>query len=180
MSMEIMMILQTTQNTDMKLNDKIDCPSAFTLLELMIVLAIISAMMTIVLPYAASNTDHLQMKQHCLNIVELARYGINLAAATSRPSRLVINPVKRTYCLQTACDKTGRDFEKSPGYIGNVHSFSDKLAVTDITGFEVQGKSYCLTFDTQLPWPNANIALSSNKTTKTIKIRGKQVECKQK
>jgi len=163
----------------MKLNDKTDCLPGFTFLELMIVLAIISAMMTLVLPYVASSTGHLQMKQDCLNIAELARYGINLATITSRQSRLVIEPARRTYCLQLAGDNTGRQFEKLQGHIGRTCTFSDKLAITDITGFEVKGKSYCLSFDPRRPWPKANISLSTTETTTTITIRGKKVEFKE-
>jgi len=175
--MEIMMILQTMIILQSK--NRVSKPHGFTLFELMVVLMIIAAMVTIAVPYATRSNESLKIKQECLNIAEAVRYAIDLARNTNRPTRIVINPKNNSYLLEIAAPTSNQDFIPTEDFQGIVHYFGQTIQVMDTDGFDVEANNRYLIFDPTKPWPNASISLSSNDAIKTIKIRGKQVAIKE-
>jgi len=149
----------------------------FTLFELIVVLVIISAMITVIVPYAGRSNESLKIKEECLNMAEAVKYAIDLATDTKRATRIVINPKNRSYLLETtAGGADNQDYKPVEGFQGAVRYFGLKIYIADMDGFGVEGDDRYLTFDPEKPWPNASFSLLTNDAVNTIKIRGKQVE----
>jgi prepilin-type N-terminal cleavage/methylation domain-containing protein len=157
----------------------------FTLVEILIVLVIISAMIAVVLPRAASSNESLELQDACLSISEALRYVRDLAGQTNKPTRFVISPKERSYCLQIAANgpdsisQWNRDrFGNTEVILPNPASISQAVHVMDLDGFGVLSGRYCLVFDPARPWPNASIILSTSSAAKEIAITGKRLEIK--
>jgi prepilin-type N-terminal cleavage/methylation domain-containing protein len=148
----------------------------FTLLELMIVLVIIAAMVTVAVPYASRSNKSLKMKQESLSMAEAIKYAADLAMDTKKPTRIVINLKTNTYLLEIAAGINNQSFKPIEGFGGNIRYLGQSVHIIDMTGFSIEGKEHGLVFEPTRPWPNATISLSSDDAIKTIKIRGKQVE----
>lgn len=166
MMLQTMMILQGHNRTSRLLG--------FTLFELIFVLLIIAAMVTVVVPYATRSNESLKIKQECLDMVETIKYAVDLAMDTKRPTRIVINPKNNSYLLEIATRINNQNYKPIEGL--RVRYFGRSIDVIDTTGFTVDGDDCYLIFDPARPWPNANISLSTDDTIKTIKITGKQIE----
>jgi len=148
----------------------------FTLFELLIVVMIIAAMVTIAIPYATRSNEGLKMERECLNIAEAIKYAINLAVDTKRPTRIAINTKDNSFVLEAATAINTQDYEPVEGFEGARRYFSKSISVVDVTGFNIEGDDWYLLFDPTRLWPDASISLSTNYAIKKIKIRGKQVE----
>ena len=66
--------------------------NGFTLFELIVVLAIISAMVTVIVPFASRSNDSLQIREQSRDVAQTIRYAIDLAQNSCRPVKFVINP----------------------------------------------------------------------------------------
>jgi prepilin-type N-terminal cleavage/methylation domain-containing protein len=174
------MILPTTiflrTVTMLHAHDKKNKRPAFTLFELMVVLVIIAAMVTVVLPYATRSNEALKLTQESLSLAEAIRYVIYLASDTRKPTRIIIDNKNNRYFLETASEISNRDFEPIEDFVGSVYYFGSETRIVDISGFSTEGSDYCLTFEPAKPWPNASISLSSGEQIKTVTIKGKHVE----
>jgi len=148
----------------------------FTLVELIIVMVIISAMVTVVLPYAAASNENLQLRNGSLNIAEALAYALDLAAQADKPTRMVISPEDKSYRLQIATDRSRADFAAMPGVAGSEHYIGQAVEITDVEGFDMVADGYELVFDPAETWPNARLSLSTVDATKNIKVTGKRIE----
>ena len=166
------MTLQTTMTFQMKNNSLIR--EAFTLFELVIVLAIISAMVTVTVPYATRSNRNLKIKQQSLNIAELAKYAIELAADIKRPVRLTINTKQKSYQLEIATE--ANYYQPVDGFLGSVRYIDKTVRIMDITGFDMQANNCYLVFDPAGQWPDADFSLVTADLIETISIRGRRVE----
>lgn len=157
-------------NTDLKHHP------AFTLIELMVVLMILSVMVVLVSPYALRSNENLQLREHCLNVAGLVRYTRKLAEIEGKPVRLVINTRERIYYIQIADDdETGR-FTNVDHIRPNPVYLSEAVQITDIDGFDLIRHRYFMVFDSHKPWPSGSLSLSTVESTKTIVIEGSRVE----
>lgn len=172
---EVMMMLRTMMNSLHK-HDRTLSLYGFTLIELMIVLVIIAAMVTVTVPYATRSNKSLKMKQECLSMAETIKYAADLAMDTKKSTRIVINPKTNTYLLEIAAGINNQSFKPIEGFGGSIRYLGQSVHIIDMTGFSIEGKERCLVFEPSRPWPNATISLSSDNAIKTIKIKGKQVE----
>ena len=168
------MTLQTMMTLEMK--DKGTESRGFTLSELVVVLALISAMLVIVIPYATRSNECLKAKEECLNMAEAIKYAIDLSVATKRPTRIVIDPKNRSYLLAKASGVDDYDFAPTEDYPGGIRYFGETTHITDMNGFDIEPDGCCLTFDPRRPWPDASLSLSCGERVNIIRIRGKQVE----
>jgi len=150
--------------------------SAFTLFELMIVLVIIAAMVTVVVPYASRSNEALRATQDCLNLADSIRYITDLAVDMKRSTRIFLDPQNNSYLLEVASGTDNRDYESLEAFGNAIHYLSKGVRITDITGFSYEGNNYCLVFEPTRPWPNASISLSTKDEIKTIIIRGRRVQ----
>ena len=146
----------------------------FTLFELVIALAIISAMVAVVLPLCKRSNDGLKIKHTGSSIAQAIRYAIDLAEKRNKPVKFIYNDKYKSYCLEIEdsqnCFVSVNDFTGTEIYIDeNIHLY-------DIEGFEQRGQEYSIAFDPQKPWPNAQISFSTNDSIMTIRIKSKYVE----
>jgi prepilin-type N-terminal cleavage/methylation domain-containing protein len=148
----------------------------FTLFELIIVLMIITAMVTIAIPYATRSNKTLKMEEECRNIAEAVKYATDLAINAKRPIRIAVDPKENSYLLEMATTMAGQDYEPIEDIGGTVRYLGRDIRITDITGFSIEGRYQRLVFDPTRAWPNASISLSTGDAIKTIHIKGKQVE----
>ena len=149
---------------------------AFTLLELMIVLAIIAAMVSVVVPYATRSNETLKIRQECLSMAEAIRYMVDLAMDTRRSTRILIDPKSNSYLLEMATGIGNQDYKPIEDFASAVRRFDRNIHIMDTKGFSTEGNDLCLVFDPARPWPNASISLSTGDEIKTITIRGRCVD----
>lgn len=142
----------------------------------MVVLVIIAAMVTVVLPYATRSNEALKITQESLSLAEALRYAIDLASDTKRPTRITIDCENNCYFLEIASGISNRDFKPIEDIGSAVHCFCSEARIIDITGFSVEGSDHCLTFEPARPWPNASVSFSTGEQIKTVTIRGRRVE----
>lgn len=151
---------------------------AFTLLELMIVLAIIAAMVTVAVPYATRSNKALKIESQCMSLAKSVEYIADLAMETKRPTRFLIDPVTNEYSLEISSGPGVESYESVVISGGARRYLSRDIRITDMTGFGVDSGSHYLLFEPARSWPNASISLSSEDVNKTIVIAGKRVEVK--
>ena len=143
-----------------KTNSRVLTQRGFTLLELVLVLAIVSAMVTIAVPYATKSNEALKIKQQALNIAQAVQYALDLSINTKRPTRIVIDTRNKSYVLQLAAQRNNRNFEPLEGFYGATRYIAKSIQVSDITGFDVDGNGYNLVFDPHQKWPTAAVSLT--------------------
>ncbi len=148
--------------------------NAFTFIELMVVLAIISAMVAVVLPFCKRSNDGLKIKQASSSIAQAIRYAIDLAEKRNKAVKFIFNDKYRSYRLQI--ENSENSFESVEDFVGMERFLDKNMRLFDIEGFEQTGQEYYLIFDPKRPWPDAWISLSTNDLTETIRIKSKYVE----
>lgn len=148
--------------------------SAFTLLELVVVLAIISAMVAVALPFCKRSNDGLKIRQAGSSIAQSIRYAIDLAQTKNRAVKFVFNEKYRSYHLQI--EDSQSSFAPVDDFTGSERFISENIHLFDIEGFEQTGSEFFLVFDPQKIWPDAWISLSTNDLTETIRIKSKHVD----
>jgi len=148
---------------------------AFTLIELIIVLMIISTIVTVAVPYATRSNEVRKMNQECRNLVETIKYGIDLASDTKRTTRLILNLPKKAYWLEIETEAHAEDFEPVENFAGWQGYLCQSISITEVSGFQMQGKKYYLSFRPAEKWPSASFMLSVKNTRNRIVVRGKRV-----
>lgn len=148
----------------------------FTLLELVIVLLILSAMVTVIMPYAGRSNETLKLEQESLNIAESIRYAIDRAITGNRSTMFVIDPQDRCYRLQAAVGINAVNFKPIDDAHGAARHFGKAIRVIDVDGFDVGAKGYYIIFDSRSIWPDASISLCVDDKVKVIRILGRRVE----
>jgi len=170
------MTLQITMTTEMKIEIKnsLSMPSGFTLFELVVVMAVISVMVMVAVPYASKSNEGLKLKQEGLNIAEAVKYAIDLAINSGKPVRITIDTKNKDYLLEAAAAENV--YKPIEGFPGEVCYISQTTSIVDMTGFETDGSNQYLVFDTAKQWPDAEFSLSAGDIVETIRIKGKRVE----
>ncbi len=148
--------------------------NGFTLIELMVALAIISAMVAVVLPFCKRSNDGLKIKQASSSIAQAIRYSIDLAEKSNKAVKFIFNDKYRSYRLQI--ENSENRFESVEDFAGTERFLDKNIHLFDIEGFEQMGQEYSIVFDPQRPWPEAWISFCSNDLTETIRIKSKYVE----
>ena len=154
--------------------DKIVGLIGFTLLELVIVLAIISGMVAVVIPFAKRSSDGLKTREQSQNMAQTIRYAIDLAQNNRRAVKFIFNSKNKSYCLEA--DSGDDNFELAEGFLGSIRYMDKDIYISDIDGFSQDGKSFFLIFDPKRPWPTAWLSLATKDSIETIKINGKNVQ----
>ena len=148
--------------------------NGFTLIELMVVLAIISAMVAVVLPFCKRSNDGLKIKQASSSIAQAIRYSIDLAEKRNKAVKFIFNEKYSSYCLQI--ENSENSFESLEDFAGTERFLDKNIHLFYIEGFEQTGQEYSIVFDPQRPWPDAWISFSTNDLTEIIRIKSKYVE----
>lgn len=170
------MIFPITMNIPSN-NDRAKRFRGFTFIELLVVLTIIAAMMTVVIPYAGRSNDSQKVRQESLNIAEALRFITDLAIDTRKPVRIVIDIRDNSFVLEKANEINNRNFQIIEDF-GNdsTHYLSKNVQIFDIRGFTAEGTLQYLIFDPKMPWPSGSISLGCQDSFITVNIKGKQIE----
>ncbi len=150
------------------------CSAGFTLFELVVVLAIISAMVVVALPFCKRSNDGLKIKQTGSSIAQTLRYGIDLAEKRKQAVKFIYNDKYKSYQLEI--EDSPNSFEPVDNFTGTKTFLDKNIGLFDIEGFEQTGQEYFLVFDPKVAWPDAWISFSTDNLVITIKIKSKYVE----
>jgi len=158
-----------------KKNNKPTCAltAGFTLFELIIVLAVISAIIGVTLPYATRSNHFLSIKQDALNITEAFKYSIDLAQSVNRKIKISISTQDRTYQLLQENDE--KQYEPLEGYFGIARGFDKDISVGNIQGLTNQTNEWYLIIDPTKVFPDASLELKSKDIIVKIIITGRKV-----
>jgi len=148
--------------------------TGFTLFELVVVLAIISAMVAVVMPLVQRSNDGLKIKQAAADIAQVIRYAIDLADKRKRPVKFTYNDKYKSYRLEIEQDQDS--FEPVDDFTGSERFLDENIVLFDIEGFEQTGQEYFLVFDPQKAWQDAWISFTTEDLIMTIKIELRYVE----
>ncbi len=149
---------------------------AFTLTELIIVLVIISAMVTVTMPYATRSNNGLKLEQACRDIVEAVKYAMDYMMDTRIRSRLAIDCTDGSYVIEAATGVHEHDFKPLEDSRAASRRWPPGVHIVDFEGLTASQKNrYCLVFDPRLPWPHASLSLATKDALKTIRIAGRGV-----
>jgi prepilin-type N-terminal cleavage/methylation domain-containing protein len=146
----------------------------FTLFELVVVLAIISAMVAVVLPFCKRSNDGLKIKQSASSIAQVLRYGIDLAEKRKRTIKFIYNDKYKSYRLEI--EDGENSFEPVSDFTGTETFLNKNIDLFDIEGFEQTGQEYFLVLDPTKAWSDAWISFSTEDWIVTIKVNSKYVE----
>lgn len=167
------MMLQTMKIVPMKGIGVIRL-KGFTLFELVIVLAIMAAMITIALPYVSQRNDAMRVDGFSHDLADAVRYAIDLAEGEGSAVKLVIDTANNGYRLQQADDNVG--YRSAKGFIGEFQYLNDDVRIDILEGFVADGRSVYLLFDPGKRWPDARFSISTENSAKTIIVNGKNIE----
>jgi Tfp pilus assembly protein FimT len=160
--------------TESKIRDNLILFTGFTLFELVVVLAIISAMIVVVMPFCKRSNDSLKVKQHSSSIAQTLRYACDLAEKRNKAVKFIFDEKRRSYHLQI--QDSENSFKPLDDFTGTEQFFDEGIQVFDAEGFEQAGSEYTLVFTPQSPWPNAWIKLSAKDIIMLIRIKSKDVD----
>jgi len=149
---------------------------AFTLLELVIVLAIIATMIIVVAPYASRSNEGLQLNNQMQEFANTLRYAIDYAETNGKQVRFVMDTNRNFFYLETV-DENGV-FSIMPTSIGREKPFNSNCTIMNIDGFEMEGQSYFLLFNPTKEWPTANFTILGEDFKKTLNIITKTISIK--
>lgn len=149
-------------------------PGGFTLFELVVVLAIISAMVAVVLPFCKRSNDGLKIKQASSSIAQVVRYGIDLAEKRKRPVKFIYDDKYKSYRLEI--ESSGNSSGPVEDFTGTEKYLDKNIDLFDIEDFQQEGSEYFLIFDPEKAWPDAWISFATDDLIITIKIKSKYVD----
>ena len=152
---------------------RVNLVCAFTLFELIVVLAIISSMVAAVIPFAARSNEGLKIREQTRDIAQTIRYAISLAQDQHRTVKFVINTKNKGYFLEQADENDIFDLIVSS--FGTIRYINNKIHVSDMDGFNQEADEISLIFDPTKPWPKAQLCLSISDLIETVTIDAKRV-----
>lgn len=147
--------------------------TGFTLAELVIVVAIMSALVAVTLPLGRRGNDTLQLQQHSHDIAQTLRFAIDRAERTGRALRFVFNEPDGSYYLEIETSPNQFElfrFASGRRYLGQ------NISLFEITGFQQTAAEHLLVFDPRRPWPAADLTLTTAEQTATIEINAGNVQ----
>jgi len=148
-------------------------PAGFTLFELIVVLAVISAIVGVILPYATKSNVVLNIRQDALNIADTFRYGIDLAQSRNSKVKISINRIGRGY--QLLLENENGQYEPIEGYFGTGRRFNKDIFVANVEGLANEADGWGLVIDPGEAFPEASFELRSKDIIVKIIINGRKV-----
>lgn len=149
----------------------------FTLIELIIVLTIIAISVAVVLPYITTSNTYFATTDLCEDLASTIALALARAEASNRSVRLVIDDAFKSFHLEIASDIGGSSFAPIEGVQGTERRFAKEITIAATAGFEVlNANEFALEFDPYLPWPRAELSVSSQDARMTLRILGKTTQ----
>ncbi|MBU2540436.1 MAG: prepilin-type N-terminal cleavage/methylation domain-containing protein [Candidatus Omnitrophica bacterium] len=102
---------------------------AFTLIELLLVVAVLSVMVGISLPAFKKTYNRLNLENIALNILSTARYARAKAIVESRIYRLNFDIEDKSYSLSTESDDKIEGFQPISGRFGKIAQITDDINI---------------------------------------------------
>jgi len=151
--------------------------SAFTLVELVIVLCIISVMVTVTIPYATRSREGRKLEQACWDVAETVKYALSRAVDTKQPTRLAVDLTAGSYTVETATGINDEDFEPLEDSRLGTRCLGSGVRIVGHEGFSLVDRNrYGVVFDPGQPWPQASLSLAVREASMTIRIIGRVVD----
>jgi prepilin-type N-terminal cleavage/methylation domain-containing protein len=169
------MTSQTTTNSIQISRYRKNRSAAFTLIEMIIVMAIISAMMTVVIPYAANSRRAAQLKLTAIDLAQTIDYAINHAIHNKIPTRILIDTKTPAFSIETATSTDPLIFDTATRITPATTVLPNPLRFADFDGLIHTNNNWQIVFNPAEPWPDASITLASDNAEININIRGKYV-----
>lgn len=145
----------------------------FTLFELVVVMAIVSAMIAVALPLATRSNEGLKITLESSNIAQTLRYAIDLAEKKNKAVRFVFNDRYGSFHLEI--EESDNRFMPLADFAGKEKFIDKNIHLFDIEGFEQDGPEYILALEPRDKWCNAAISFATTDLIKTIRISGQYV-----
>ncbi len=150
---------------------------AFTLVELLIVLVILSAMVTVTVPYATRSRTGRQLEEACRDVAETVKYAMNHAADTGQPARLVLDVAAGSYQIEVSARDDREHFDPLEDNRAGMRWLGSGVGVAGHEGFRLISRSqYGLVFDPASAWPQASLSLMVQDRTRIVRVRGRLVD----
>ncbi len=149
----------------------------FTLVELLIVLVILSAMVTVTVPYAARSRTGRQLDEACRDVAETVKYAMDHAADAREPARLVLDVTAGSYRIEVASGSGGESFRPLEDNRAGMRYLGSGVSIVGHEGFRLAERGrYGLIFDPGGAWPQASLSLAAQGQTRTIRVQGRLVD----
>lgn len=150
---------------------------AFTLVELLIVLVILAAMVTVTVPYAARSRTGRQLDEACRDLAETVKYAMNRAADARQPARLVLDVTAGSYQIEVSAPGDREHFDPLEDNRAGTRRLGSGVSVAQHDGFSMVDRGrYGLLFDPGGTWPQASLSLMVQDKTRTVRVRGRLVD----
>jgi prepilin-type N-terminal cleavage/methylation domain-containing protein len=150
---------------------------AFTLVELLIVLVILSAMVTVTVPYAGRSRTGRQLEEACRDMAETVKYAMKQAGDIRQPVRLVLDVGAGSYEIEVSARGDREHFDPLEDNRAQVRRLGSGVAVAGHDGFSLIDRGrYGLVFDPGASWPQASLALMAQDQTRIVRVRGRLVD----
>ena len=169
------MTSQTTTNSIRISRYRKNESTAFTLIEMIIVMAIISAMMTVVIPYAANSQRAMRLKLTAIDLAQTIDYAINHAIHNKIPTRILIDTKTPAFSLETATSTDPLIFDTATRINPATTVLPKNIRFADFDGLSHTNSNWQIVFNPAETWPDASITLASEYAEININIRGKYV-----
>lgn len=144
---------------------------AFTLAELLVVLAIIAVVAGMVAPYVSGSLAGMRVRQAALTLAEHIRYAQALAVDRERAARLSIDQKASRYRVELARDLVGVHFATAPGVSGRFIGLPEGVRFDGVEfAFAPDGIENALLFQPQGQWSSGRLWLTDGTNTFLVRI----------
>ena len=168
--------LQTTTNRSLLKNAHSRHLAGFTLIELVMVLAIVAAMAAVIAPYAGRSNTALRFTNHCLNIAEAFAYARELSHNGTCVAAVWIDPAAGTYRIEVSRPQDNGRFDTLEGPAGRTNCVGPNIEILDVRGFELVGRRYLLSFEPSKESVSAAVELATADERAVVEIRNGHVQ----
>ena len=144
---------------------------AFTLVELLVVLAIIAIIAGVAAPNLRGSLKGMRVRQAALTLAEHVCYAQMLAVEKERPTRVVIDAEHRGYRVELADNLLGLDFQPAPGVSEGSISLPEGVDFEGIEfGLAPDGEKDILWFEPAGVWSTGRLRLTDGTRTFLVRI----------
>ena len=144
---------------------------AFTLVEMLLVLAIVAIMAASIAPLASRSLATMRLRQAALTLAAHVRFAQTLAIDRGRITRLRLDRARRSYRVDLAEDAVGREFSAAPGVAGSAVYLTEGVSFESIElDVHSSDRDDALVFDPLGEWSTGRLWLTDGISKSVITI----------